>query len=342
MLLNVYASATTLPPLPPGTMVGNQRSWHDPELAGHLRGFMGFLLQAVGGRPSSRLMPTMQTIACTRHQLSIPEPGDLTAFMHDAYAIGFLPDGTVRDPHGRVLVGPKPDDEARARMADDAVERMAGAVAWANEQGVRVPDHLTPGLGTEQALMRTPRDVALRALALLAVAIRGETCSHDRPVPTVALRSILGPGLDALSVREKAFLEVSEPGVKAPKDQVEPVARAMSWRYEAAAGLLRVLGVLEATELPHAQVDVPTLIDAVRDLGAETMVARATLPSLEDRLVAQCRIRCLNWAIRDAVHTRKTKPPAGLAMGPVAERHHALNWLTGQWGTGWDELDTPS
>ena len=108
---------------------------------------------------------------------------------------------------------------------------------------------------------------------------------------------------------------------------------------------------------PSGFCDVPQLSKVIEDYASDPKFIRtAKLRSKKDILDALQLTLLQHWAVRDAfVHEREI--PADLdwsgdadmfpvtesvAGGVVAERHHALNWLTRFGDASWDDTDTPT
>ena len=79
-----------------------------------------------------------------------------------------------------------------------------------------------------------------------------------------------------------------------------------------------------------------------RALGAEAAAPVAVLWAWWSFAGAALTFPLQHWIARQA---RQSEQPELLSLDVIAERHYALNWLTGFHnppGTDWDEIDTPS
>jgi hypothetical protein len=120
--------------------------------------------------------------------------------------------------------------------------------------------------------------------------------------------------------------------------------------------LVWALGDLELN-WPTGFCDVPRLTKTV--MGYEKQldfVTAATLRPKAEILDAVQLTMLQHWAIRDAyIHKRpipadldwtgkaEMQPVTGAPVtGAVAERHHAINWLTRLNDADWDDVDTPT
>jgi hypothetical protein len=181
--------------------------------------------------------------------------------------------------------------------------------------------------------LREASEVALRALALLVVAVRAESLNQGEPLSTAELRERLPGGFRALSTVELEFLQQDAPEQQAIANH--------AWRYESLTVLLWALGLLEALPPATEICDVPKVAGILFQADSERLIRDATLrttPALLDALDLHFR---LHWAVRQARHDER-EPPAQLEPGVVMERHHALNWLTCFQSAEWDDVDTPT
>ena len=329
---NLYCTAHTLPDLPTPVQLSRDRS--DPALLEHLRGMEGFVMKT--GPVTTRMFATVQSVKHVQHHLVIPDfDAPWQAFAAKSLALVFMPDSTLRDPQGRVLLNGPEDPTAAVPMAADAVEMLAHMRKELEGNGIEVPATLTPGLGAAQAVPRDAATVARRTLALLTVAARADTLLDGDAMPAEELQTWFGQV--QLSPEEAAFMESTEPTGKKRKKKKVTVAPStvnlFSWRYEAAAALLWSLGLWELVPRSAAQVSVVDLITRVREVGAAKVLQTPLRPE-EELLEAQVRARCVHWAAIEGA--------AGVQRGIAAERHRACNWLTGQWSLDWDSTEMPT
>jgi Domain of unknown function (DUF4272) len=185
-----------------------------------------------------------------------------------------------------------------------------------------------PVIETEaEARKRTKVEVAYRALALLAVAVKGEGLEQEmveRIKRDYGLASHLTP-------KEAAFVRDKNPS---QHDRIQ-----FSWRYEAAWVLLWALGYVEDLKPPSVICDVPRAVSIMKERSAEQFIADARLRPLAQILDEADLIYRYNWAVVDA-RVNGDPAPSGLDPGVVQERHHALNWLIGYMEQEWDDVST--
>lgn len=337
MLLNAYSTLRS-PPDPdfPHVLLG-RRDHHDPELQGHLEGFVGYVL-GTREEMTYTLYSVMRHVQRVQVQFSfevderaLPQ---VRAWARRANVLVFWPGGSVRDPDGRVLVSPDAadlDPAAAVPFPTDAEERKARTHAQLGALGLRVPATLPPGPGEDEVVWRTPDEVAARVRGLTVAALLAGARGEGMAPSAEALEERL-PGYAAfLSPEEEAFVNEAVPSS-------EQIVK-FSWRYEALSLLLWALGRSEALPFPGEICDVDATIQQADALAASPE-APALLPAplLLDALDLHFR---LHWAVRDA-RLKGQPAPAGLESGVVLERHYALNWLTHFENAEWDEVDTPT
>jgi hypothetical protein len=179
-------------------------------------------------------------------------------------------------------------------------------------------------------VVRTPAEVATRALALFAAVAVG-----------------LGAGREKLTtfLREEQLekeLTPNERELLATETPTEKQLINASWQSEALWVLVWALKKVE--EIPAANVQCDTAVfrellppyapvsvkDFVRDA---TCRSDAVLVEMADKILYQ------HWQARDASINGRDPPP-DIDIEIVQERHHAINWVIGYDGLPWDEVTT--
>jgi hypothetical protein len=334
--VNLYCTLWELPELDfPHTLL-SRRDSQDPDLNEHLQGFVGFVTHG-GSRPmSATLYHVIQHIQRVQNHLTLQvEEANLDAlsdWARRANALIVLPDASVRDPAGLVLVSGQDGashPEAQMPYPADAQQRKECTMALLAEKGISVPAGLPPVLGAGELALRDPEELVGRALALLSVAVYAEGLHSGRPVPSAEIRARLPSA--HLSPHEASFLAAQEPTAQQIVNH--------AWRYEALAVVLWALGHLPALSWPSQVADVPTLAKTVFDLGEQGLLARAAVRSETELLDALDLHVRLHWATRQATREGNT-PPADLHTSVLMERHGALNWIACRDDADWDQVDT--
>lgn len=335
-LVNAYATVRDLPPLPFAHAFHNGRGLDDPELATHLHGFKGYVRGATGGRMTADVFHLLGHISRVRRQASFTVPdASLDALAHwaaQANAILFLPDGSVRDPQGRVLVSrgvPPVDPEASLPYPAEAWARKERSQAQLAARGLRTLDSLPPVVSESEVLVRSPGDVLGRAGALMVAAVRAESLHIGEPMSADELRAASPWAFAHLSPREQAFLGQDAPD---PTTIVQ-----FAWRYEGVHVLEWALGLIDELPFPSTHCDAGAVSATLRTRPAHAPRLRAT-PELLDALDLTLR---LHWVTRQAQVDGRL-PVDGVDAGVVHERHYALNWLLQVQSADWDDVDTPT
>lgn len=337
MLVNVYATARQVPSPDFPHRLLSRRDRGDPELAAHLHGFRGYVLDCVGGEMSAAAYHLWTHIGRVQHHLALEVEGAheaaLIRWATEANAVLFLPDGTVCAPDLRPVLTRAGQQRDGAPHPPDAIARRGRVVEALAARGIQVPPSLPPVVGEPELHLREPEEVARRALALLVVALRAESLARGAPLPAHELRERAPVGFAALSPAEAAFFGWSDP----PRHDVVQLA----WRYEALNLLAWALDLVPGLPYPATICDVPALVRAVHHPGEEALVSGARLrPNAEILDALDLHFR-LHWAINEA--RRLEAPlPAGIVGGVVVERHVALNWLVHHEYADWDDVDAPT
>lgn len=340
MLINAYCTHRNLPALEfPHELIGS-RDLSDPELVDHLNGFIGFIMQGGEREMTQTLYHVYRHIERVQNHLSLDVDDDhLDAFATwawDANAIVFLPDGSVCDPNGNVLVSPEnggSDPDAQVPYPDDALERKEVISQDLRELKLEPYAGLPPVIGEYEVNLRPAEEVARRAIALMAVAIRAEGLGSGHPIPVEEIRERLPQAFDALSPVEQVFMNDDSP------DQQSIINHA--WRYECLYALEWALGHFDELHFPSAICDVPEVAGNILHRDREEMIAQAQLrPTHEILDEVDLHFR-LHWIARQA--SQEDKPaPAGLDIGVIQERRVALNWLIRFENADWDDVDCPT
>ncbi len=340
MLINAYCTVRECPPLEfPHELIG-QRDTSDPELSEHLNGFVGFIMQGGEREMTHSLYHTWRHIERVQNHLSLEVEDahldQLAQWAWDANAILFLPDGSVCDPNGNVLVSPADgscEEDAQVPYPDEAYQRRDRIVSDLQAMKLSLYEGLPPVVAENEVVFRSAEDVARRAIALMAVAIRAESLASNNPIPMKEIRERLPQAFDAFSPVEVAFMEDESP------DQQSIVNHA--WRYECLFVMQWALGHFDALHFPSAICDVPDVAKDILNRDRDAMIAEAKLrPAGEILDEVDLHFR-LHWIARQA-QQQEGPMPAGLDSGVLQERRYALNWLIQFENADWDDIDCPT
>jgi hypothetical protein len=226
-------------------------------------------------------------------------------------------------------------------------ERNRAKRSFAELKKRHVPVFQGPLFVDDDVTIRSPQDVARRALVLWAVELRAEG------VQQVEARQIVDrlKLWEFVSPKEKRFLDRANPS---PDE-----CKALVWRLEDLWVLMWALGYVEKLDWPRGMCDGKQLAEILGPREDDpTFISQAKLRDKETLIDAQDLTMRIHWAIRDAhLHQDGMIPeeldwsgqpeyiPVTLsaAAGVVEERHYVLNWLVDCLTyKNWDDVDTPT
>ncbi|QEG43276.1 DUF4272 domain-containing protein [Roseimaritima ulvae] len=340
VLINAYGTVRQPTDIDFGCEELGHRDLNDPQLREHLGQFIGFIMDRGQREMTASLYAVMRHIERVRHHYSFRvEESALDAVAQWAWhnnAILFLPDSSVRDPSGNVLVDPQsgePDDDAQIPFPADARQRKAQTELLLRNRLIDTPESLPPVVAEVEVTLREADDVAWRAMSLFIVAVRAESLATGQPIGVDNLREKAPLAFQSLSPVETQFLATD------PPDQQSIINAA--WRYEALFVLQWALGLHDELPFADAICDVPKVAETMLPrLNAEFVAAASLRPTAEILDALDFNQRLL-WAARDAQLNERTAP-ASIDGGVISERQHALNWLVRFENADWDDVDVPS
>jgi hypothetical protein len=218
----------------------------------------------------------------------------------------------------------------------ERVARRNRSVEFLRGKGIYVTEWLPLIEGEEEAHFRTVQEVALRAAALLTVALHAEVLMtesmdvkkarsySDNVTKTFGCNSAFSP-------EEKAFLKNKSP-------EEREVIR-FSWQYECLSVMLWALGLIEELSFPDRICDVGASVRIMSGHNSlEKLIAASTLRSHDELLDQADLIYRMDWGCVDA-RIKGLPMPRKLEGGVVMERHKCLNWLIGTDNAEWDNVD---
>ncbi len=214
-----------------------------------------------------------------------------------------------------------------SKVSKEAQSRKERSIEILKNESVPYIDHL-PVIEIEiESTRRTPKEVALRAIALCLVALKGEGLEQEMIEKLINQYDISSE----FTPKEKEFIENPNPS---QHDRIQ-----FAWRYECYWVMLWALGYIEKLDSPDKICDVQKAVLILKENGRNDFVKKAELRSQSEILNAADLIYRYHWAVVDA-KTNDLGIPAGLESGVVMERHHALNWLIGYMDQDWDDIST--
>lgn len=337
-LITAYSTLTNPPAIDFPCKLLNQLSLESSELPDHLDDFIGFVMNAGDGEMNSRRYALYRHIQRVRHLFSIEIDEDKFDQFADwgwrANVIIYLYDNTIRNPDGDVLQDPygKFDKNATMPYPLDAKQRKAKKEQYLKELGINVPTSLPPVVAESEVVLRSPDEIAHRALALMICCIQAEGFYENDPIDPDEFKQRCPIGYAALSDNERAFIHSKQP------EQKDVINK--SWRYEA---LLALQWAIEwQSQLPFADTvcDSSDLVNQAMNYNQQPNQSVNLRPVSEILDALDLHYR-LHWLTRE--YGREDKAlPASINGGVIYERHYALNWLTNFENADWDDVDTPT
>jgi hypothetical protein len=306
------------------------------DFAGHVRGFLGYVLEAAEGNMDTDLWEIYYHVSKVRQGLGVTfEPEwdaengpELVAALADAVSGFVLVNDMLTDPWGGLLLGPGNDRGKGVRFVfDSAKERRERSCGRLATLGLTTPDSLPTTVADEEALLRSADDAARRAIVLMAVAMRAEGVAQPKVVKFLKQRG----ASEAVSPEEKAFLMQPQPD--------EAQMRHLTWRYESLWVLLWALGHVDSLSPPSEQCDARQAIKLINRAPSSQFVGQARLRPAAEILDEVDFYYRAHWHVRRA---QLGEVPAieDLDSDVIEERHYVLNWLTNYQYQDWDKVTT--
>lgn len=217
--------------------------------------------------------------------------------------------------------------EAEAAARDESLARKLRSIKRLKSEAVPVNEHLPAIEAESETTRRNDLEVALRAMALCAVALKGEGLESsrvDKIVQKFAIESALTP-------RERQFISDPNPSID---DRTQFI-----WRYECYWVMLWALRFVDELDRPEHICNVHQAVAILHEVGREGFSKKASLRPQAEILDEADLVYRYHWAVVDA-RINGRAAPAGLDGGVVMERHYALNWLIGYMDQAWDDIST--
>lgn len=210
-------------------------------------------------------------------------------------------------------------------LPKDALERRDRSMAKLKSEGVPLNEWL-PIIDAEKDVAPRPtREILLRAVSLLAVALKGEGLEKEH-IDSITRKFQLA---SEFSPKEKAFIDANTPS--------DADKAAFTWRYEAAYVLFWALGYVEDPSPPRSPHDPAPLIRLIKTHSLDQLIDDAKPKTISQILDQADLIYRYRWALVDA-RVKGRPAPAGLNDDIAMEQHQALNWLIQYMEEDWDDI----
>lgn len=252
-----------------------------------------------------------------------PEPGSAMLVPRAMLAVTGHDDPANQPGASLWAAGPEPSAEA--------AQRKARSMAALEQRQVKTVDHLPVLEDSQEAQLRSPVDVAERAVCLMAVALKAEVFNEgdvvewhpvlEDIIATFSLAEVLSPA-------ERDFAYDMAPD--------RNTAVQFIWRYESLTALLWALGHIDSLDYPSGICDVPSVVGIIKELGPHGLRFDANLRPIGEILDQADFLYRMHWAVRQAQLDGTSVP--GVEAGVVVERRYALNWLLANRNEAWDDV----
>ena len=338
--MNINAYSTVRDEIPGPYSI--QRGVDDPELAGHLDGFTGYVWDHSGQEMTPSMFGLIRHIGETQRQY-VFEREDLRGleeWAEQTNSVFLLPDGTVVNGQGQDIIagGTVPYHPA----ARERASRVRAKIT--QDTGVSLPAHYPPVRSEFEAVVREPREVAQRFLSLVAVSEVAGFFSTGSEPPLEAIRGVLPGAFATLSPMESRFIELVDSGVtphttSPAGDEARYLAAQLGWKIIAAQMLAHALGIVELPD-GEIRVDTSSLVPWVAETGEAAILEQATaligLPELCDKYEF---VHSMRWiAVDEQVNPERPATIDEPTSSTLLEWHRALAWLFHP-HADWDDVD---
>ncbi|MFJ7736934.1 DUF4272 domain-containing protein [Lysinibacillus sp. NPDC097287] len=271
-----------------------------------------------------------------------------TSLLAQIGGIGFLPNGTLLDQDGLVIVYPdgksgpakfRPHGCTRKIMghevtSEEGEQRKNKTIVYLNEKGISFINSLPqlPPLAHYQ--FRTQEDIARRAVALLIViqyacdVVQGGDIHESKDFFMNMLQRY---GVDEyLTNKERDFFHTEEPNRQEAVD--------ISWQYEAYWVLIWALGLVDTLDFPDDVCDCEYAIKVVSSCESfEHFYVKTSMRNKAEIMDEADKIYRLHWAcVNSRIHEQEA--PAGMNESIIIERRRGLFWMMGHLDEEWDHI----
>jgi hypothetical protein len=336
-LINAYCTVIQLPSIDFPCQVHGSRDLSDSELANHLDGLSGYILSQKGQEMTQATYYTLKHVERVKNHVSIElEDRYLDRFSDWAIssnAICFLPDGTIRNPSGEVII---PEDRESNEIVlppylNSATIRKEKISTKLLTSGINTPPSLPPVIDELEFSPRIPSDCAKRILGMFIVTLKAVSLTTGDRIDINKSKSKYA--FEYLTDKERVFMKSESPS---QQDIIN-----FAWKNECIYILLWCLGDRDKLNRPTEICDVRSIANYLSDLNHLDFVERSKLRSsseLLDELDFTYRLQWLSHHSR----SNNISMPNQLNAGVIQERMYALNWLTRFYDAEWDDVDTPA
>lgn len=262
--------------------------------------------------------------------------------------IGFLPDTTLIDRDGSVIVYPDGRSgpavfrvfactrkvRGEESVTSEGEQRKRKSIAYLQEKGVPFLETLPQLPALADLRFKTREEIAKRAISLLLViqyACDVEQGNDLEESKQFVLQYLEKYGVEQeLTDQERALIQGASP--------LKQDAINLVWQYEAYWVLIWSLGLVRSLDFPDRTCDCDYAIKAVSSCESfDDFISQTNERSSEEILDEADKIYRLHWACVNA-RIQGMQPASGLIESVVMERRRALFWLIGDRDESWDHI----
>jgi hypothetical protein len=179
--------------------------------------------------------------------------------------------------------------------------------------------------------LRSSDDIAQRTMALACVYGLSINVPRNELINWLdreAIRSALSPAeadlFEMVALTEQQLIDIS-------------------WRSEAIVMLLWSVGFIPKLPPENEESDPESFLNLIppytADMSSDWFFAACHARPSSELLGMADIVAQLHWQVREA-QLKGVLCPAHINPGVIKERHHAINWITGYGGLGWDDVTT--
>lgn len=262
--------------------------------------------------------------------------------------IGFLPDATLIDRDGRIIVHPdgtsgpaefKPQACTRKVRGEEfhtpeGEQRKQKSLSYLKDRNIPFVEHLPQLPPIVNVRIKSQEEIARRAIALLIVIQYACDVAQNGDLEEAkqfVFDMLSKYGVEAeLTENERQLLQDVVPDQQA--------AVNIAWQYEAYWVLIWALGLVDTLAFPDQICDCDYAINVVASTESfAAFMDRTALRSGEEILDEADKIYRLHWACVNS-RIQSQEAPAGMNESIVVERRRGLFWLIGDQNEAWDHI----
>ncbi|MCI9312598.1 MAG: DUF4272 domain-containing protein [Erysipelotrichaceae bacterium] len=264
-------------------------------------------------------------------------------------ALIFWESGDISDSYGDVILNKRGHSEMTVfnpvdgfdianqalGLHEKQLRRMHHSLSVLRYKGIYAPTNIAPPYDDKLVVLQDEEAVCQRAIACMLVGVYTEVLIDTRGDYLQAYKNMeqlldLYKASSYFTVREIEYLHNDVPSAA----DVHHYTHYFEYAYV----LLWMVGLFETLYFPSAFCDRDAVMKVILNFHSiAKLVRKARLRKMDELLGALDLVQRYSWACRDAQKLGFLMPQ-GLCQEAVVIRHHALNWVVGAQGVGFDEV----